>query len=93
MVQMCIQNDVKFEHVIADTWFSSSETVAKVVYLKGLDLAVALTKKVFTNKDGSSGILYLVCNDTTLDGGQIYAIYKKRWKVEEYHKSLEFFQN
>jgi len=120
----------KFEYVMADTWFSSSETmefihkrgkkfifpvksnrlvaltrhakkfvcvndmelepnVAKVVYLKGLDLPVALTKKVFTNKDGSSGILYLVCNDTTLDGGQIYAIYKKRWKVEEYHKSLK----
>ncbi len=130
MVKVCIHNDVKFEYVMADTWFSSSETMAfirkkgkkfifpvksnrlmaltrhakkfvcvndmelepnvtKVVYLKGLDLPVALTKKVFTNKDGSCGILYLVCNDTTLDGGQIYEIYKKRWKIEEYHKSLK----
>lgn len=130
MVQVCIQNDVKFEYVMADTWFSSSETmafvhkkgktfifpvksnrlvaltrhakkfvcvndmelepnVAKVVYLKGLDLPVVLTKKIFTNKDGSSGILYLACNDTAIDGGQIYTIYKKRWKVEEYHKSLK----
>ena len=48
-----------------------------------------LTKQVFTNGDGSTGILYLVTSDTTLDFGQITALYQTRWKVEEYHKSLK----
>lgn len=59
------------------------------VFLKGLDFPVLLVKQVFKNKDGSSGILYLVSSDTMLDYTQITTIYKKRWKVEEYHKSIK----
>lgn len=58
-------------------------------YLKGLDFPVLLTKQVFTNKDGSTGILYLVTSDTNIDAAKINAIYQKRWKVEEYHKSIK----
>ena len=58
-------------------------------YLKGLDFPVLLTKQVFTNKDGSTGILYLVTSDTSIDAAKINAIYQKRWKVEEYHKSIK----
>lgn len=59
------------------------------VFLKGLDFPALLVKQVFKNKDGSSGILYLVSSDIMLDYSQITTIYKKRWKVEEYHKSLK----
>ncbi len=59
------------------------------VFLKGLDFPVLLVKQVFKNKDGSSGILYLVSSDIMLDYTQITTIYKKRWKVEEYHKSIK----
>lgn len=59
------------------------------VFLKGLDFPVLLVKQVFKNKDGSSGILYLVSSDVMLDYTQITTIYKKRWKVEEYHKSIK----
>ena len=45
--------------------------------------------QVFTNKDGSQGVVYLVTSDTTLSGSDIQAIYQKRWKVEEYHKSVK----
>ncbi len=48
-----------------------------------------MCKQVFTNKDGSQGVLYLVTSDTTLHGCDIQAIYQKRWKVEEYHKSVK----
>jgi hypothetical protein len=36
------------------------------VWLKGLDFPMQLTKQVFTNKDGSTGELYLVTNDLEL---------------------------
>jgi len=59
------------------------------VYLEGVDFPLLLVKQVFTNEDGSTGILYLVTSDTTLDGNGITAIYQKRWNVEPYHKSLK----
>ena len=65
-----------------------TDTIQKV-YLKGMDFPVSLFKKVFTNKDGSTGIMYLVCSNLKLTENQIYTIYQKRWKVEEYHKSMK----
>jgi len=58
-------------------------------YLRGYGKEVILTCRVFTNKDGSTGRLYLVCSDVSLSGDHIATIYQKRWKVEEYHKSLK----
>lgn len=58
-------------------------------WLKGFDQEVLIVRQVFTNKDGSTGLLNLVCSDLTCDGEQVTTIYKKRWKVEEFHKSLK----
>lgn len=58
-------------------------------YLKGYDKELLLVRRVFTNKDGSTGILNLICSDITLDGSTVSTIYEKRWKVEEFHKSLK----
>jgi hypothetical protein len=58
-------------------------------WLKGYAKEVLLVRQIFTNKDGSTGLLNLVCSDLTLDGDHLTAIYKKRWKVEEFHKSLK----
>jgi len=58
-------------------------------YLRGYDKEVILTCRVFTNKDGSTGTLYLVCSDVSLSSDHIATIYQKRWKVEEYHKYLK----
>ena len=33
-------------------------------YVRGYDKEVTLTCRVFTNKDGSTGRLYVVCSDT-----------------------------
>lgn len=62
---------------------------AVTVYLKGLDFVVKLLKQVFTNEDGSCGTLYLVTNDLSILAGKILEIYKKRWKIEEFHKSVK----
>ena len=58
-------------------------------YLKGMDMPVKLTRQIFTNEDDSTGILYLVTSNLTLGYTDITTIYQKRWKVEEYHKSIK----
>jgi hypothetical protein len=59
------------------------------VYMEQLEFPVFLTKQVLKNGDGSTGTLYLATSDGTLSAAQITAIYQKRWKVEEYHKSVK----
>ncbi len=59
------------------------------VWLDGLDYPLLLVKQVFKNEDGTVGELYLVCSDLSLSYEQITTIYKKRWGVEEYHKSVK----
>lgn len=60
------------------------------VYVEQVEFPLLLVKQVFTNEeDGSEGVLYLVSSDVTLDYEQLTTIYKRRWKVEEYHKSLK----
>lgn len=66
-----------------------SDNKAVKVWLKDLSFPVLLTKEVFTNKDDSTGVRFLVTNDFSLTDDQIKTIYKKRWSVEEYHKSLK----
>ena len=58
-------------------------------WLKDYAKEVLLVRQVFTNKDGSTGLLNLVCSDLTCDGDDVTALYKKRWKVEVFHKSLK----
>lgn len=62
---------------------------SKTVYLKGLQFPVQLLKKVFKNEDGSTGVLYLVSNDLSIDSDRLYKVYQKRWRIEEYHKSIK----
>lgn len=59
------------------------------VWLEDVDFPLLLLAQVFTNKDGSTGVVYLVTSDTALNAAQITSLYQKRWKVEEYHKSLK----
>lgn len=65
------------------------ERKALAGWLKGLKFPVRLVRRIFTDKDGSTGILYLACSQLTADRDTITAIYKKRRNVEVYHKSLK----
>ena len=58
-------------------------------WIKGLDFPVLLIRQVFTNKDESTGEMFLACSDLTCDGETIETIYQKRWKVETFHKTLK----
>jgi len=59
------------------------------IYLESVDFPLLLVRQVFTNEDGSTGIQYLVSSDTSLTFDQTTTIYRKRWNVEPYHKSLK----
>jgi hypothetical protein len=59
------------------------------IYIEGVDFPLLLTKQVFTNEDGSQGVLYLVTSDLTLTFSDMETLYQKRWSVEAYHKSLK----
>jgi hypothetical protein len=48
-----------------------------LVYLKDLTFPVILYKQVFKNKDGSTGLRYLVTNDETIGGDRFKTLYKK----------------
>jgi hypothetical protein len=59
------------------------------IWLEEVDFPLSLTKEVFTNKDGSVGVRYLVSSDLTLNFDQLTRLYQKRWSIEVYHKSLK----
>lgn len=59
------------------------------LWFEELDFPLLLAKQVFKNENGTVGELYLACSDLNLEYDQITTIYKKRWGVEEYHKSIK----
>lgn len=135
MLLLAKQQNIKYRYFLADSWFSSAETMNFIqeklnkhyimavessrevalseqdklqgrfhrvdslcipengrplrVWLRSLKHSVVVARQVFTNKDRSQGVLYLLSNDSELDVESMTTIYKKRWKVEEYHKSLK----
>jgi hypothetical protein len=134
MLDVCVQNQLKFRFVLFDTWFASKENMCHIKqklekdfvcalksnrlaavraedyennrytpieelpwqeetlftgWLKDVPFPVLFVRQVFTNKDGSTGILYLACSDTTVMRKLILATYQKRWPVEVFHKSLK----
>ena len=54
-----------------------------------MEFPVLLHRQIFTNKDETTGILYLISNDLELTTMTFETIYKKRWKVEVFHKNIK----
>ncbi len=65
------------------------ENEPRLIYLEGLEVPLKLIKQVFTNEDGKEAVQYLVTSQTKLSKDDITTNYQKRWRVEEYHKSLK----
>jgi IS4 transposase len=59
------------------------------IYLEGVEFPLLFTKHVIVNEDGSRGVQYLVTSDLTLSADGIATLYRTRWHVEPYHKSLK----
>ena len=75
-------------YVAVETLVLEPHTVQEI-YLEGVDFPLLLAKQIFANEDGSSGVVYLVSSDATLTYDGLTTLYRKRWNVEPYHKSLK----
>ncbi|MGB8643905.1 MAG: transposase [Anaerolineae bacterium] len=76
------------KYVRVDTLVAEPNTVQEI-YLEGVDFPLLLAKQVFVNEDGRRGVLYLVTSDPTLNYERLTTLYRTRWHVEPYHKSLK----
>lgn len=83
------EEDRKTNSYIQINQLDWSEEQTVKVWLKGIDFPVLIARQVFTNKDGSNGVVYLACSKLDQGWKQITTIYQKRWKVEVFHKSLK----
>jgi len=72
---------------ICDLILNSDQAIT--VYVEEVPFPLRLAKHDFTNEDGTSGTMFLISDHTTLSGADMLAIYKRRWNVEQYHKSLK----
>lgn len=66
-----------------------AENTPVKVWLKDLEFPLLLVKQVFKNRDNTTGTRFLFSNDYTLSYDRFTTLYKKRWSVEEYHKSIK----
>lgn len=85
---LSLEDKHKGRYVRVDRLDIEPDTVM-TIYVEEVDFPLSLVKQVFTNEDGSTGILYLVTTDRDLTYDEITTIYDKRWNVEPYHKSLK----
>ena len=83
------ENDAKNDRYQQVRSLELKEDVVHKVWLKGLAFPVQLLKKVFKNENGTTGTLYLVSNDMHCSAERLYEVYQKRWRIEEFHKSIK----
>lgn len=83
------KEDVQAKHFIRIEDLNWTEDAPILAWLKDVPFPVLLARQTFENKDGSSGVLYLVSSDTTLSREALLAVYQKRWPIEVFHKSLK----
>lgn len=86
-VALSLENKQNGEYVGIETLQLGQQPVG--IWVESLDFPLLPTRQVFKNEDDTVGVLYLVCSDLNLTYEQISTIYKKRWGIEEYHKSIK----
>ena len=75
--------------MVLETFNSSCPCAIKLISKCRHKIPIFLINQIFINKDGSTGTRFLVSNDLTLSKTQFEDTYKRRWSIEEYHKSLK----
>jgi hypothetical protein len=83
------QKEKQLGHYQAVSTLDPAEETTRQIWLEEVDFPLLLAREVFTNEDGSTGTIYLVTSDLTLSYDQMTKLYKKRWSIEAYHKSLK----
>ncbi len=75
-------------YVGVDTLACEPGTVREI-YVEDVEFPLFLSQHILTNEDGSTGVWYLVTSDATLTADGMATIYRTRWTIEVYHKSLK----
>lgn len=88
LVALSVDDKKNRRYVSIDSIKIDEDSIMQV-YLEGVNFALLFGKKNFINEDGSKGILYLLTSDLELSYEKLFSNYQKRWKIEEYHKSLK----
>jgi hypothetical protein len=83
------ESDKKRGRWVALSSLALEAKAQQTLYLEGVPFPIVVSRQVFINEDGSQGTLFLASSDIELSGPSLLTIYQKRWKVEEYHKSLK----
>jgi hypothetical protein len=90
MLATCVQNQLKFRDDKKQGRYTKvselelSENQAVRGWLKGFDREVLLVRTVFTNKDGSTAVVNLLCSDLSCDGDKIATLYQKGYVTVRY---------
>jgi len=89
LVALTIEDKIKGNYIKISS-IDMEASSSRLVYIKDCTVPVRLTKQVSTDgNDGKLSYLYLITNDHNLTSQETLEIYQKRWKIEEYHKSLK----
>ncbi len=86
-VALSLEDKENKKYIRIETLQPGQQTVE--VWFEELDFPLLLAKQVFKNENDTVGELYLACSDLNVSYDQITTIYKKRWGVEEFHKSIK----
>lgn len=87
-VALSLADKLAGTYVRVDALVIEPNTVREI-YLERVEFPLWFTRHLFVNEDGSSGVQYLVTSDLTLTADGIATLYRTRWHVEPYHKSLK----
>lgn len=79
----------RFVSVDSVAWNDDTCATGLTVYLEQLEFPVLLLRSTVTNDRGCTSVLHLVTSDLTLSGSAMVGLYQKRWKIEEFHKSIK----
>lgn len=60
-----------------------------LVYINTVEFPLKLSKHVLKDQNDKKISLYLITTDLTLDSENMLKLYKKRWKIEEFFKSMK----
>jgi len=73
----------KIGQYVAVTTLALTTGATREMWLEEVDFPLSLTKEVFTNEDGSTGVRYLVSSDLTLSFDQITKLYQRIGLTQE----------
>lgn len=62
---------------------------ATEIYLEGLDFPLLICKKILKDQEDKEVAIYLITNDLSLDADKMLEIYRKRWNIETFYKSMK----